>query len=59
MSAPDRTTTTLSAQPSARRVRGDDGYVGKTDIKLFQLRAPLPVGKASYLTQVAKTTSGN
>lgn len=59
MSAPDRTTTTLSAQPSARRVRGDDGYVGKTDMKVFQLRAPLPVGKASYLTQVAKTTSGN
>ncbi|GER38118.1 hypothetical protein STAS_14577 [Striga asiatica] len=55
----DRTTTTLSAQPSARRVRGDDGYVGKTDIQVFQLRATLPVGKASYLTQVAKTTSGN
>ena len=40
-------------------VHGDDGYVGKTDMKFFQLRAPLPNGKASYLTQVAKTTSGN
>jgi len=29
------------------RVRGDDGYVGQTDIQVFQLRSPLPFGQAS------------